>query len=91
MDWDRRCAGGAEAGSYVFYVRIFVAVLVVGLTDLISSSSLNTILIRNAAPSSEALGSTFGLAQTVACVARAGSPAFVRFVASQFPFYASSI
>jgi len=41
------------------------------------TSRLNTILIRNVAPSSEALGSTFGLAQTVACVARAGSPAFV--------------
>ncbi|KAI5117843.1 hypothetical protein M0805_008115 [Coniferiporia weirii] len=39
--------------------------------------SLNTILIKNAAPSQEALGATFGLAQTVACVARAGSPAFV--------------
>lgn len=39
---------------------------------------LNTILIKNAAPSQEALGATFGLAQTVACVARAGSPAFVR-------------
>lgn len=39
--------------------------------------SLNVILIKNAAPSAEALGATFGLAQTVACVARAGSPAFV--------------
>ena len=38
---------------------------------------MNTILIKNAAPSAEALGATFGLAQTVACVARAGSPAFV--------------
>ena len=39
---------------------------------------LNTILIRNATSSQEALGATFGLAQTVACVARAGSPALVR-------------
>ncbi|PAV20345.1 MFS general substrate transporter [Pyrrhoderma noxium] len=39
--------------------------------------SLNSILTKNATPSQEALGTTFGLAQTVACVARAGSPAFV--------------
>ncbi|KAL5476730.1 hypothetical protein ACEPAI_2916 [Sanghuangporus weigelae] len=39
--------------------------------------SLNVLLTKNAAPSQEALGATFGLAQTVACVARAGSPAFV--------------
>ncbi|KZS87809.1 MFS general substrate transporter [Sistotremastrum niveocremeum HHB9708] len=41
------------------------------------SYSLNVILIKNAAPSQEALGSTFGLSQSVACIARAASPAFV--------------
>ena len=54
------------------------------MRDITTSNSipplirLNTILIRNATSSQEALGATFGLAQTVACVARAGSPALVR-------------
>ena len=54
------------------------------MRDITTSNSipplirLNTILIRNATLSQEALGATFGLAQTVACVARAGSPALVR-------------
>ncbi|KLO16145.1 MFS general substrate transporter [Schizopora paradoxa] len=62
-------------GGTLLWIGIAVALAVLRLGHM--CFTLNTILIRNAAPSSEALGSTFGLAQTVACVARAGSPAFV--------------
>jgi hypothetical protein len=34
--------------------------------------------VKGAAPSKESLGATFGLAQSVGCVARAIAPAFVR-------------
>ena len=49
---------------------------------------LNIILIKNAAPSKETLGATFGLSQSVACIARAGSPAFVRYALTHtLPLY----
>lgn len=37
--------------------------------------SANMIMVKSAAPNQESLGSTFGLAQSVACVARATGPA----------------
>lgn len=39
-------------------------------------SSANTIFVKNAAPSSEALGSTFGIAQTLGSTARGVAAAF---------------
>jgi len=39
--------------------------------------SLNTILIKDAAPSKQALGAMYGLAQSFSSIARAISPAFV--------------
>ncbi|KAG8831242.1 hypothetical protein FRC17_003438 [Serendipita sp. 399] len=41
------------------------------------SFSLNIMLVKAAAPDKEMLGSTFGVSQTIACVARAIGPAFV--------------
>ena len=41
------------------------------------------MLVKFAAPNKESLGSTYGVSQTVACIARAGSPTFVRL---DFPF-----
>ena len=50
--------------------------------------SLNVILVTNAAPSKDALGSTFGLAQTVACLARSGGPVLVRYALTlKYHFY----
>jgi len=40
------------------------------------------MLVKFAAPNKESLGSTYGVSQTIACIARAGSPSFVR---SGFP------
>ena len=37
------------------------------------------MLVKFAAPNKESLGSTYGVSQTIACIARAGSPTFVRF------------
>lgn len=45
-------------------------------TDIYHSA--HTIFVKHSAPSRLALGSTFGIAQTVGCSARAFSPAFVR-------------
>jgi len=73
--------GGMEAPAVTYpavpllWTGIGVALAVLRCAHM--CYSLNTILIKNAAPSQRALGATFGLAQTVACVARAGSPAFV--------------
>ena len=79
MGWDRYHSHDIEMWAYVLLVCIEFS-LYVALQSLNPSPliRLNTILIRNATPSQEALGATFGLAQTVACVARAGSPALVR-------------
>jgi len=63
------------AASPWLWLGIAVVMATVRLAAM--SYSLNVILIKNAAPSQEALGSTFGLSQSVACIARAGSPAFV--------------
>ena len=46
------------------------------------------MLVKFAAPNKESLGSTYGMSQTIACIARAGSPTFVRL---GFPFLKSSI
>lgn len=47
-------------------------------TDSLMLSSLNMILVKQASPGPEALGSTFGLQQSVSCIARALAPAFTR-------------
>jgi len=39
---------------------------------------LAIILVRRAAPDKRVLGSTYGVSQTIACVARSVGPAFVR-------------
>jgi hypothetical protein len=47
-------------------------------TCLTVSGRLNIMLVKAAAPDKRILGSTYGVSQTVACVARAVAPAFVR-------------
>ena len=85
MDRHRSGTSGPTLRPHVLFVRIFTLISTEeeGLM-VMWERRLNQILTRNAAPSQEALGATFGLAQTVACVARAGSPAFVRY-ASDLP------
>ncbi|EJD05438.1 MFS general substrate transporter [Fomitiporia mediterranea MF3/22] len=77
IDFSDPGAGGVYAypAGPLLWAGIAVALAVLRCAHM--CYSLNVILVKNAAPSQEALGATFGLAQTVACVARAGSPAFV--------------
>ncbi|KAG8989398.1 hypothetical protein FRB90_002252 [Tulasnella sp. 427] len=60
-----------------------LAVIWTGLVGISAMSRLaamafsaNMMVVKSAAPNQESLGSTFGLAQSVACVARAAGPAF---------------
>jgi len=48
---------------------------VIARTAFMSFSS-NMIMVKSAAPNKESLGATFGLSQSVGCVARASAPAF---------------
>ncbi|KAG9058254.1 hypothetical protein FS842_011134 [Serendipita sp. 407] len=59
-------------GTYVLWTGIAVLILMTRITSM--SFSLNIMLVKAAAPDKEMLGSTFGVSQTIACIARAIGP-----------------
>ncbi|TDL24544.1 MFS general substrate transporter [Rickenella mellea] len=60
-----------------FIVWTCIACLLIAVRVAWMSYSVNAILVREACPSKDALGSTFGLASSVCCIARSLAPAFV--------------
>ncbi|KIO21444.1 hypothetical protein M407DRAFT_28965, partial [Tulasnella calospora MUT 4182] len=72
----------ALAKFYAHSPNEMLAIIWTGLVGISAISrfagmafSANIIMVRSAAPNQESLGSTFGLAQSVACIARATGPA----------------
>lgn len=62
-------------GRIVVWILIGLMLLVVRMAGM--AYSAHTIFVKHAAPSREALGSTFGIAQTVGSTARGVAPALV--------------
>lgn len=63
----------SQHGTWALYIGIGILVLLSRVVCM--TFSLNVMLVKAAAPNKEMLGSTYGVSQTLVCVARAIGPA----------------
>ena len=78
MDYGWYTLGTQPPGFYGIFVSVLHFIHGGVVMSLLVCYRLNLILTKNAAPSSDVLGTLFALSQFVNCCARSMAPAFVR-------------